>query len=164
MGNTSRKISAVKTKTVQTLDLDAYAGLWYQIASIPKSYDSGCDHVFAVYQVRKDGTIDVNNYCWSNGLPNKDIHGVAWTPAPDDPGKLLVKFDGVFSSEPGNYWLYETDYTSYALVGGGDPDSMWILSRKQKMSLSVINQLLTKMEANGYNVGLARISAKAVSS
>lgn len=42
---------------VESVDLERYAGKWYEIASYPNSFQSGCEETTAVYTPRDDGKI-----------------------------------------------------------------------------------------------------------
>ena len=47
--------------TVRTLDLDRYMGLWYEIARYENRFERGLVDVTAMYTLRPDGTIRVEN-------------------------------------------------------------------------------------------------------
>jgi len=50
--------------TVPYVDLQKYAGLWYEIAKIPNRFQKKCaGHTTAEYTLRKDGKITVLNKC-----------------------------------------------------------------------------------------------------
>ena len=48
-------------KTVLYVDLARYAGLWYEIARLPASFEKGCEGVTARYTVRPNGKVTVVN-------------------------------------------------------------------------------------------------------
>ena len=51
-------------KLVDQVDLDRYAGLWYEAARVPNPFQDQCvRNVTAEYRLRDDGRIDVINRC-----------------------------------------------------------------------------------------------------
>ena len=56
--------ASASMKTVAKVDLDRYAGRWYEISRLPNRFQKGCaGNVTAEYVVRDDGRIDVVNRC-----------------------------------------------------------------------------------------------------
>lgn len=56
--------SGVSLAPVSAVDLNRYAGLWYEIARIPNRFQRQCVRdSLAVYTLRSDGTIAVVNQC-----------------------------------------------------------------------------------------------------
>ena len=58
--------------TVPQVDLDKYAGLWYEIARYPNSFEKDCAGVTAEYARREDGRISVTNTC-HKGSPDGKV-------------------------------------------------------------------------------------------
>ena len=51
--------------TVHKVDLKKYAGLWYEIAKIPNSFQDQCAYgTTAEYKIDEDGDIVVTNKCY----------------------------------------------------------------------------------------------------
>jgi apolipoprotein D and lipocalin family protein len=149
--------------TIAALDINRYQGLWYDVASIPQSYAADCVYSYAEYTIRADGFINVVNSCFdAEGHPLRQVSGKAWVPSQQAPGKLLVKFDGWFKDKVGNYWIHETDYVSYALIGSGKPEDLWILSRKPSIDPVQLQKLLKKMKDWGYHADEAVIHGRAL--
>lgn len=53
--------------TVPYVDVQSYAGVWYEQAVIPYYFERGCTKTKATYSLNKDGTIRVDNSCVRNG-------------------------------------------------------------------------------------------------
>ena len=54
------KADSLTVKTVPFVDLNKYAGKWYEIARIPNNYQNNCvSNATATYILREDGDIDV---------------------------------------------------------------------------------------------------------
>lgn len=77
----------------------------------------------------------------------KSIEGSAFIFAP---GRFKVGFFPFIKSDYNV--LYVDEFYSYALVGGGSPRFLWILSRTPELDGRVINGLLDRAEKQGYKV------------
>ncbi len=60
-----------KLNIVDTLDATRYAGVWYEIARFPHSFEKDLVGVTATYSVREDGKIDVVNAGFVKTLSGK---------------------------------------------------------------------------------------------
>ncbi len=56
------------------------------------------------------------------------VKAIAWRPDEDVPGRLKVRFFGLFTSDYLVFGLDEEEY-QWALVGSDDRDLLWFLSR-----------------------------------
>lgn len=132
------------------VDLERYAGKWYEIARLPHSFEKDMDNVTANYRIKKNGKIRVINsgyrYC-----KKKVAKAVGWTPDPNCTGKLLVSFFWPFKAEYKIIKLDEEKY-SYSVVTGSNRNYLWILSRKPKMSERIYKELIEDLHAKGFNV------------
>lgn len=129
-------------ETSDNANLDQFLGLWYEIASIPQIFTSGCSCTTAEYSLSPDGSgVTVSNNCQLLGF-NNNIQGIATQASPDDFSKLLVDFPSV-PGEPGDYWiLHFAENASYMLVGNPDRDNLYILSRTPVLGPQKYNGLL----------------------
>ena len=66
-------------KTVPSVDLRKYSGVWYEIARLPNKFQKDCaSDVTADYTLQQDGKIKVVNRCREDGKPKpKEAEGVA---------------------------------------------------------------------------------------
>ena len=136
---------------VSTLDAERYMGTWYEIASIPQIFQTGCMNITAIYTLQPDASVKVENKCrllWSRGFP-LSVTGQAVIPNIAEPAKLKVSF---FNTNPADYWVLDlaTDY-SYALVGGPSRTYLWILSREKTLAPEAYNHLLQVAEQQGFD-------------
>jgi len=145
----SQKVPAV----VPSVDLNRYAGTWYEIARLPFYFERDLKNTTATYTLREDGRITVLNQGQNINDPGKkkSAKAVAWIPDKNVPGKLKVQFFWPFS---GDYWILDLDKDyKYALVGDPSYKYLWILSREKKMEETTYNMLLKKAIDNGYDLG-----------
>lgn len=140
------------SETVDTVIISEYAGLWYEIGSIPQIFQTGCNCTTAEYAAISETEISVTNACnlfSPNGFENR-IEGTATIVPNSGNAKLLVSFFGAGGSD---YWVIdlEPDY-QWAVVGSGDKQSFWILSRTPDFDETLYNELLAKWGERGYDV------------
>jgi apolipoprotein D and lipocalin family protein len=143
--------------TVEAVDLQRYAGRWYEIAGIPNRFQRDCVATRATYAPREDGRIDVLNECRDGSLdgPWRRIEGVAYPAEPGATSRLKVRFFWPFA---GDYWVMALDPEyRYALVGHPSRDYLWVLSRTPALDEAVYRRLLAVAAAQGYD--LERIRA-----
>ena len=76
------------------MDIERYAGKWYEIAKYPVVFENGCVDVTAEYTVLQDGTVRVVNTCGSTDGGSRDIVGSASVTDPSTNAKLSVSFFG----------------------------------------------------------------------
>uniref|UniRef100_A0A2A4JTG0 Lipocalin/cytosolic fatty-acid binding domain-containing protein n=1 Tax=Heliothis virescens TaxID=7102 RepID=A0A2A4JTG0_HELVI len=96
---------------VQNFNVQAYSGIWYDIASYASPFQNGTCHT-AQYTVNNDGTVTVLNSQVVNQTL-QTVTGTATLASTDNSAKLRVTIGG---APPSDYWVLTTDYTSYALV------------------------------------------------
>jgi apolipoprotein D and lipocalin family protein len=137
-------------RTVPAVDLQRYAGTWYEIASFPQRFTKGCQATTATYTTTDKGFVIVENRCRRNSLTGKSsyIKGKAFVVPNSGNAKLKVQF---FWPLRGKYWIIDlADDHSYAVVGHPDRKYLWILSRTPQMSDAVYQGVLDRVKANGY--------------
>ena len=141
-------------EVVNDVDLDRYAGQWYEIASFPQRFQRGCVASEARYTPRDDGRIRVENACRDGSFDAewRRAEGVAWVTDPSKSNaKLKVQFFWPFR---GDYWIIELDPDyRYAVVGHPSRDYLWILSRSPAMDPQVYEELLVRIAAHGFDPG-----------
>lgn len=139
--------SRVDNSTIQQLDLQRYLGLWYELARFDHKFERGMHNCTAMYEMRNDGKIRVVNAGLRDG-ERKVSEGKAKTTSTT--GLLRVSFFGPFYSDYRIMMLSE-DY-SYALVGSGSEDYLWVLSRTPVLPDGTIRQIQQEAVRRGYDL------------
>ena len=140
-------------ETDQAVDLERYAGQWYQVAALPQPYTLQCAHnTTAEYGVIDKETISVRNSCGTLFGPPSVIEGTA---SVRSDASLRVNFPGVpFQDEDGpvNYRVthLEEDY-SLAVVGDPNRLSGFVLSRTPGLSPEQWSHVRGVVESRGWN-------------
>ena len=136
----------VDNTPVAALDLNRYLGEWYEIARFDHSFERGVEQAKAHYTQNADGTIKVVNTGIKDGKQKTAIGKGKTT---DTPGLLRVSFFGPFYADY-RVMLIDKDYT-YALVGSGSSDYLWILSRTPSLDDDAKVVILDEIHSRGYD-------------
>jgi apolipoprotein D and lipocalin family protein len=142
---------------VETLDLDRYAGRWYEIARLPNRFQRKCTCcVTATYLLRDDGRVDVVNRCETADGP-LEARGVAKRDGDEQPAsRLKVRFaPGFVSWLPfvwADYWIIALDPGyAWAVVGEPGRQYLWVLSRTPSLDEATYRALLQRAASMGYD-------------
>ena len=143
---------------VDSVDLERYQGLWYEIARLPNDFQDQCrGDVTAEYTLREDGGIRVVNRCRTADDEFDEAEGVARRPDPDRPGALEVRFaPGWLSWLPAVWGDYQIlaldDEYRWVLVGAPSREYLWILAREPDMRKDRFQSLLDRAASQGFPV------------
>jgi apolipoprotein D and lipocalin family protein len=144
-----------KPRTVDSVDLNKYIGVWYEIAKIPNRFQKKCAcNTTAAYSLRADGKIDVVNRCTDSDGTVHEAKGIARTVDTVTNSKLEVSFVRLLGLQLfwGDYWIIGLDDTyRYAIVGSPSRKYGWILSRSPLLSQPDQNKIFEILQAQGYN-------------
>ena len=144
-------------RPVPTVDLERYAGDWFEIARYPNRFQNDCARdVRAAYTRRADGRIDVVNRCARADGSAIEARGVARVVDEQTRAKLKVRFaPAVLSFLPfvwGDYWIIGlADDYSWAVVGTPDRKYLWILARTPRLEGTGREQAMAALRANGFD-------------
>lgn len=146
--------------TAPYVDLNRYAGEWYEIESFPTWFQSGCVGSRASYTPMPDGTVKVINSCDRRGKPSS-VEGTARVVPGSNNSKLKVSFFGPFE---GDYWILDLD-PDYRWVAVGSPNRryLWILSRTPHIDPALLGRIRARLAAQGFDVSRLRPSGSAES-
>ncbi|MEO7175128.1 MAG: lipocalin family protein [Saprospiraceae bacterium] len=139
-------------KTVPSVDLDKYAGKWYEIASFPQRFQKGCHATTATYTLSDKGFVIVENRCNKDSIDGKEsyIKGKAFVVKNTGNAKLKVQFFWPFK---GKYWIIDLapDY-SYSVVSHPNMKYLWILSRTSTMDPQTYKKILASLKDKGFDL------------
>ena len=139
-------------QTVAQVELNRYAGKWYEIARFPNRFQRQCESdVTATYALRPDGKINVLNECRTAEGRIKKATGTARPADAKGPAsKLKVTFFWPFT---GDYWIIALDPEyRWAIVGDPSRDYLWILSRQPQISEELYRDLVSRAAAQHFDV------------
>lgn len=141
----------------RTVDLNRYAGLWYEIGRYENGFERGCEGVTALYTVRDDGLVGVRNSCRQGDVAGQErtVEGRARVVENSGNAKLKVSFFGPFYV--GDYWVLDrADDYSWSIVGEPSGRYLWLLSRSAQPSARVRETIMNRTRELGYDVSLVR--------
>ena len=144
--------NAQALETVSYVDLNKYAGKWYEIASFPQRFQKGCYCTTAEYTWSEKGYVIVENRCNKDSVTGKQssIKGKAFVEKNSGNAKLKVQFFWPFK---GKYWIIDlADDYSYAVVSHPNKNYLWILSRTPKMDETIYQQIISRLNDKGFDL------------
>jgi apolipoprotein D and lipocalin family protein len=141
--------------TVGQVDLDRYAGLWYEIARIPNRFQKKCiQNTTAHYSLREDGKIEVINRCLKENGEINEIKGIAKIADEKSHAKLKVSFVRLLGISLfwADYWIIDLakDY-QWAVVGTPSRKYGWILARKPELNQEILEGIHLRLSKQGYD-------------
>ncbi len=141
----------------RAVDLQRYAGLWYEQGRYEASFQAGCEGVTARYTLTPQGTVSVLNTCrqGSPDGPERTAAATARIVPGSNNAKLKVGFFGGLIQ--GDYWVLDRapDY-SWAIVGEPSGTYLWILTRKQNLGEGAYRALVGRAKSLGYDTSRLR--------
>jgi apolipoprotein D and lipocalin family protein len=155
-------------KVVENLDLNRYAGKWYEAARLPNRFQDKCTgEVTADYTLQDDGNISVVNQCRLANGKMTEAKGLARKANKDGKNSVLkVRFAPSFLSFLPQVW---GDYQvlalgpayDYAVVGDPERKYLWILSRSPQMTDTLYAEAVRQAREQGFDVGKLQRTAQA---
>jgi lipocalin/uncharacterized protein YbjT (DUF2867 family)/ligand-binding SRPBCC domain-containing protein len=151
------RAQAPAVRTVPFVDLNRYAGDWFEIARFPNRFQRDCvGDVRASYARRPDGRVDVVNRC-RTAEGETEARGVARIVDDRTFARLKVRFAPAWLSFLplvwGDYWVIglAPDY-SWAVVGDPSRDYLWILGRTPQLADQPTTAARAAARDNGFDV------------
>jgi len=144
-------------ETVAQVDLNRYAGLWYQVAGYPFGPTDDLVGITAEYTALEDGTVKVVNRGFVRDFNAEEdvIEGIATVVDTESNAKLSVSFPSVLGGLiKGQYWIItldETDY-SYAVVSDPFRSTLYILSRTPVLPQEILDSILLDLGDRGFDL------------
>jgi apolipoprotein D and lipocalin family protein len=144
-------------KPVPSVDLQRYAGAWYEIARYPNFFQKSCEgDVTATYERRADGRVTVINKCRKADGTMNQATGEARAVEGGGYARLKVRFaPGWLSALPfvwADYWVIGlADDYRWAVVGTPDRKYLWVLARVATLDEADWAAAITKAKENGFD-------------
>lgn len=140
---------------VSFVDLNRYAGLWYEIAKIPNRFQKQCaSGTTAEYSLLPNGNLQVVNRCRESQEEEDSVKGAAKIVDTKTNAKLKVSFVRFLGKYWfwGDYWIIGLDDEyRWAIVGTPGRKYGWILGREKIMSGADKAKCFEILRRQGYN-------------
>lgn len=130
----------------------------FEIASIPKSFQSFCGKTKAKYEIIGDKEISVINTC-KVGFAPITIQGSARVVDEKTNAVLEVSFKNVQTKADYRIIALDKDYQS-ALVTNKDRSSLFVLSRTAVLDSTIYNSLLNRAKAAGVDISKVKTTVQ----
>lgn len=146
---------AAPLTTVENLDLQRYAGTWYEQARLPMFFQRKCErNTTAHYAIQANGDIAVTNRCQTRDGKIIKAEGTARV-VPGSSAKLEVRFaPDVLAFLPfvwADYWVIDLDpQYQWAVVGEPRRKYLWVLSRDKSLQRETLEAIVERAKAKGF--------------
>jgi apolipoprotein D and lipocalin family protein len=142
--------SRIEPQTVSKVELEKYAGTWYEISRYPNGFQKDCaGNVRAIYTLQDDGKVRVVNECSMVNGKTKTAKGRAKIVDRVTNAKLKVTFFWPFY---GDYWILDLDPEyRFAVIGEPKRKYLWILSRTPELPAETYSGILSRLQQQGYD-------------
>jgi apolipoprotein D and lipocalin family protein len=142
--------------TVAHVDLDRYAGMWFEIARMPTRAEDRCEcDVTATYAVTDSGLSVINRCRRADGRIRSAV-GRARVVEDRTNARLQISFAPSFlDALPfvwGDYWILDLadDYDA-AMVGTPDRKHLWLLSRTPSLPGTELSAFIARANQQGFD-------------
>jgi apolipoprotein D and lipocalin family protein len=146
-------------RTVPSVDLKRYSGKWYEIARYPNKFQKQCvGNTTATYTLKQNGKLEVLNECLKKDGLVDSANAEGKVADKGSNSKLKVRFApsvlSVFGFVWADYWIIDlgSNY-EYAVVADPKREYLWILSRDAEMKEPIYQDILRKVEKQGFDPG-----------
>lgn len=138
------------------VDLARYAGKWFELARHENKFQKNMDSVTAEYTLRNGGKVRVLNSGVRDG-ERSEAEGQAIVADEATNAKLKVSFFGPLYT--GDYWVLDHgEAYDWSIVGEPSGRYLWVLARDGRPDPAMLQTLLMKVEALGYDRWALRIT------
>lgn len=138
-------------QTMEQFDIKKFQGVWYGIESNVSELKGMCYNSSDEFLVGSTAYIMTKTCISHDGKKTTSTWTISKYPGQPQQSRMVASRDG---SKPMNYFVHDTDYTNYALVGNGDGKSFHVLSRKPQMELCMIGKVEETASRIGFDVSL----------
>ncbi|NLD98924.1 MAG: lipocalin family protein [Fibrobacter sp.] len=142
----------LKVEAVKDVDLNRYAGTWYEIARLPNKHEKGMVEATLTLNKGADGryTLVTTGYKGSPGGKRTMVKGDVSIPDPKNTGDLKVK---VLFFNVG-YKIIDLDKENYryALVTSDSDKFLWIFSRSPVLEEDAFQRMVESARQKGFAV------------
>ena len=141
----------MENKPITNIDLNAFAGKWYSLYSIPTLMDKNWKQTTETYTLKEDDHFDVLTTYHKEGNPEeKSITSKLFFYDEKADGDMKAQFLWPFKI---GYWIIEIDGDySYVVVGHPDEKYLFIMAREPKMEAELLVDIIERCREKGYDV------------
>jgi len=141
-------------ETVDRVEVAQYAGVWYEIGSIPMGFQASCTATTATYGIVDEQTISVLNRCRWGGLDKQEVDIEGTATVVDSVSNARLEVDFGFAQSP--YWIVDLGIAvgdepyPWAAVSTPGRNALWLLSRTPTMPAARLDTIIARLEERGF--------------
>ena len=139
-------------KTVSEVNLNKFMGPWYVIAHIPTFIEKNAFNAVESYELNEDGSISTT-FTFNEGSltgPIKTYHPKGFVVK--NSGNALWGMQFIWPIKAQYKIVYLDETYQNTIIARDDRDYVWIMSRQKKIEKEIIDNLVQKIERDGYDI------------
>jgi apolipoprotein D and lipocalin family protein len=139
-------------KTVSEVNLQKFMGPWYVIGHIPTFIEKNAFNAIESYELNQDGTI-ATTFTFNEGAitgPLKIYKPKGFVVK--DSGNALWGMQFIWPIKAQYKIVYLDESYKNTIIARDDRDYVWIMSREKKIEQKTLEQLVKKIETDGYDI------------
>ena len=145
-------------RPVSAVDLQRFAGTWYEVARLRTRFDADCAGQPSVTYVQRGDHLDVISRCPTRDGGERVAHGEARVERGSRGARLSVSFAPRWLRALPFAWsdrwlLHVEDDYSAALVGSPGRRHLWLLARERELPQHVLVHMLRAARIQGFELG-----------
>lgn len=153
----AQNMKDIPVQAMSDFDMNRYAGTWYEVARLPLDFEDGCYKDIKInYTIKNEKTYEIDSQCSDDNNQMTQSQAIASVNTRDHTGQMKINFASKWVRWMGvgskKYMVLDTDYTTFAVVGSPDREHAWVFSRTPKMRTEQVQQLVSYLQNNGYDV------------
>ncbi|BEG99791.1 lipocalin family protein [Bacteroides sedimenti] len=134
--------------TVPYVEIERYAGIWYEIGRYPSWFEKDTCNVSAEF-IPKEGYIEVINRC-EKSKKEKKTQGKAYIVPESGNAKLKMQFRWPIKCD---YWIIDLDDNyQWAVVSDSSQSSLWILYRQPLIENDELRPIVYRLVNRGFDL------------
>jgi len=139
-------------RIVPYADVNRYMGAWFEIAKIPHWFEKGLAGTMINFELLDDGKVLVTVQAYKNNFEGKYYSKILTAEIADRQTNTTIVVD-FFLFFTGTFYVVELGGNyDYAVVGNESREKAWILSRSPRISPELYDDLLKRMQMNGFDI------------
>jgi apolipoprotein D and lipocalin family protein len=139
-------------KTVSEVNLQKFMGPWYVIGHIPTFIEKNAFNAIESYELNQDGTISTT-FTFNEGTltgPLKIYKPKGFVVK--DSGNALWGMQFIWPIKAQYKIVYLDDAYQNTIIARDSRDYVWIMSREKKIEQKTLEELVKKIETDGYDI------------
>lgn len=148
-------MAALRDVVMAKFDIEHFLGDWYILGTIGHIFHDKCQYA-KLNITYKEKKVSLATICYGASGGSSSESAEVMVKDLLNPARLQVKSSFLRGWEDLN--VYDTDYTSYAILGNTKGSLLWIMSRSERISYCEMDRLIKlAADSHGFNTAVLTV-------